>query len=497
MRLLLNPLLWLRFVRIVLVLLSLVLHRGFSKGLLGKIALLNPKSWYAKRGVCLRKDLIKLGPIFVKFGQTLSTRRDILPADIADELAKLQDKVPAFSGRQAKKIIESSLGGKVETLFKEFSIKPLASASIAQVHAATLDSGEHVVVKVLRPSIRKTIKSDLLLMRYCARMLTTISGFARHLRLREIVSEFSGIINLELDLQSEAANCSQMARNFAGSDELKIPKIYWKYCKRNVMVSEKITAVPVLQVPNKKGFDTKKIANSIVEIFFTQVFRDSFFHADMHPGNIFVEQSGAQKIALVDFGIVGILNASDQHYLAANLLAFFKCDYRKVAELHVQSGWVPSTVRIDKLEAAIRADCEPIFAQALHKVSFADFLLRLFRTAERFDMVVQPQLLLLQKTLLNVEGLGRYLDPSLDLWAAAEPILKKFVKRERSLQTRLKTSLRALPDNLEALTDLPVLLNSFLQQQSPAVPVTKTKNRFVLGLVCGAVLAAIVFFVAG
>lgn len=389
-----------------------------------------------QRGEALRLAMEDLGPVFIKFGQILSTRRDLLPPDMADELAKLQDKVPPFSSKLARKLIESELGDSVENLFRQFSAEPLASASIAQVHTAQLKTGEDVVVKVIRPNLRPIIAQDIAWLFWLAKMAESASAEARRLRPMEVVSDYEKTIYDELDLQREAANASQLRRNFDGSDILYVPKIYWPLCRQKVLVMERVYGIPVTDIDTlvDQGTDLKKLAERGVEIFFTQVFRDSFFHADMHPGNIFVSTRtpwDPQFIA-IDFGIIGTLTKQDQDYLARNLLAFFKRDYHKVAQLHIDSGWVPSDTKVNELEAAIRTVCEPIFERPLKDISFGHLLLRLFQTARRFNMEVQPQLVLLQKTLLNIEGLGRQLYPDLDLWSTAQPYLEGWM-RERHL----------------------------------------------------------------
>ena len=384
------------------------------------------------RGVRLRKSLEALGPIFIKFGQLLSTRRDLLPEDVSDELALLQDRVPPFPGSEAVDIIERDLGRPVDELFARFDHEPMASASVAQVHSAKLHSGEEVVIKVIRPDIEKVIRKDIALMYLFSRILVTLIREARRLRPMEVVRDYERTILDELDLLREAANASQLRRNFLTSSLLYVPQVYWDYCRSRVMVMDRIYGVPISDIKTLKarGTDMKKLAERGTEIFFTQVFRDRFFHADMHPGNIFVdiENPSEPKYIGIDCGIIGALEPEDQYYLAANLLAFFKRDYRKVAQLHVDSGWVPSDTAVGELEAAIRTVCEPIFEKPLKDISFGHLLVRLFQVARRFNMEVQPQLVLLEKTLLNVEGLGRQLYPDLDLWATAQPFLEKWMK---------------------------------------------------------------------
>ncbi|MCY1342015.1 putative protein kinase UbiB [compost metagenome] len=384
------------------------------------------------RGARLRLALEDLGPIFIKFGQILSTRRDLLPDDIAAELARLQDKVPPFPPEQAVARIEEQLGAKVEQIFARFEREPLASASVAQVHAAQLKTGEEVVVKVIRPNLKPVIRADIAWLFVIARIAERISSDARRLHPVEVVSDYEKVIYDELDLLREAANASQLRRNFDGSPLLYVPQVYWDFCRPKVLVMERIYGIPVtdLEVLRDQRTDFKALAERGVEIFFTQVFRDSFFHADMHPGNIFVSTRtpwSPQYIA-IDCGIIGSLTPEDQDYLARNLIAFFKRDYRRVAQLHIDSGWVPAETRVNDFEAAIRTVCEPIFERPLKDISFGQLLLRLFQTARRFNMEVQPQLVLLQKTLLNIEGLGRQLYPDLDLWTTAQPFLERWMR---------------------------------------------------------------------
>lgn len=416
------------------------------------------------RAVRIRRTLEELGPIFVKFGQILSTRRDLLPDDIADELAKLQDRVPPFPGETARQIIEKAYRHPLEEVFADFNETPLASASIAQVHAARLLDGTEVVVKVVRPKIEPVIRRDISLLYILADKLQHFWSEGRRLRPVEVVAEFEKTIIDELDLMREAASATQIRRNFLGSPLLYVPEVYWPECRRNVMVMERISGIPISNIDQLKaaGIDLKTLAERGVEIFFTQVFRHNFFHADMHPGNIFVSPEG-QYIA-VDFGIVGTLSQDDKRYLAENFLAFFKRDYQRVAELHVESGWVPPGTRVDEFEAAIRTVCEPIFERPLAEISFGQLLLRLFQTARRFNMEVQPQLVLLQKTLLNIEGLGRQLYPELDLWQTAKPFLERWMSEQigtRAFFNRLKES---VPIMGERLPEMPALIHDVLQQ---------------------------------
>ena len=437
------------------------------------------------RGDRLRLALEELGPVFVKFGQILSTRRDLLPDDMAESLKNLQDRVPPFPSDQARGIIEASLGAPVAELFQEFTADPIASASVAQVHGATLPNGRKVVVKVLRPGIERVIRQDLALMYLMAGLLEKYWSEGRRLHPVEVVEDYDATIHDELDLQREAANASQLRRNFENSSLIYIPSIDWDYTRKSVLVMERIHGIPIADVPALKaaGVDMKLLAEKGVEIFFTQVFRDSFFHADMHPGNIFVDVSNPAdpKYIAIDFGIVGTLAPDDQSYLARNLLAFFRRDYRQVAELHVQSGWVPPDTRVNEFEAAIRTVCEPIFEKPLKDISFGHFLLRLFQTARRFNMEVQPQLVLLQKTLLNVEGLGRQLYPELDLWSTAQPFLEAWMRRRIGPSGLFKTLQAHLPSWLEQSPEMPQLVHDALLQIRQAGP-TEQQNQATLEL---------------
>jgi ubiquinone biosynthesis protein len=427
---------------------------------------LNPINWFlrkrASRAERVRRALEDLGPIFIKFGQMLSTRRDLLPDDIADELERLQDAVPPFPGAVAQQIIEKAIDCPVEEIFDEFEPRPLASASIAQVHAAKLKNGNEVVIKVLRPDVLPVIRRDISLLYIVAELASRYSAQARRLRPVEIVAEYEKTILDELDLLREAANASQLRRNFEGATSLYVPEVYWDYTYRNVLVMERIYGIPIRNIDELKANDTnmKRLAELGVEIFFTQVFKHNFFHADMHPGNIFVDIYDPQnpKYIAVDFGIVGTLSAVDKRYLAENFLAFFQRDYHKVARLHVESGWVPAGTRVDEFESAIRSVCEPIFERPLKDISFGQLLLRLFQTARRFNMEVQPQLALLQKTLLNIEGLGRQLYPELDLWKTAKPFLERWMEEQvgaRSMMNALKDN---IPHLIEKLPEMPGLI---------------------------------------
>lgn len=431
----------------------------------------------APRGERLRRTLEELGPIFVKFGQILSTRRDLLPDDIAEELAKLQDRVPAFSGQLAVGIIEKAYKKPLTECFEEFDITPLASASIAQVHTATLHDGQKVVVKVLRPGIEKIIRRDLNVLYLIAGLAEKYWQDGKRLRPVDIVDEFSKVIFDELDLVREAANATQIRRNFEESGMLYVPEIFWPYAKRNVLVMERIHGTPIGEIEKLKalGIDMKRLAEQGVEIFYTQVFNHNFFHADMHPGNIFVSDEG-QYIA-VDFGIVGTLTKEDQRYLAENLLAFFNRDYQRVAELHLESGWVPASTRVDEFESAIRAVCEPNFNQPLKDISFGQVLLRLFQTARRFNMEVQPQLVLLQKTLLNVEGLGRQLYPDLDLWTTAKPFLERWMKTQIGPQAFINRMQTNMPAWSEKLPEIPALMHDYLRKSVDGTLEIKYKSE--------------------
>ena len=423
------------------------------------------------RGERLRKALEELGPVFIKFGQMLSTRGDLLPADIITELAKLQDQVPPFEHRQARAIIEQALGKPVAELFADFDETPMASASVAQVHAATLQSGEQVVVKVVRPGIEKVIRQDIKLMFTLARAIEKYLPDGPRLRAVEVVDDYQHTILDELNLQQEGANTSQLRRYWQHSDLLYIPEVYWDYTRHTVLTMERIDGIAVTDVQALKQQNTnmKRLAERGVEIFFTQVLRDSFFHADMHPGNIFVSKQhpdSPQYIA-IDCAIIGSLSEADQYYLARNLLAIFQRDYRLVAELHVESGWVGAETKVHEFEAAIRCVCEPIFDKPLREISFGLLLISVFQTARRFDMQVQPSLVLLQKTLLHIEGLGRELYPDLNLWNTAKPFLEQWLKDRYSPCGVYKRISKKLPGWLEQLPELPDTLLSKLQQPSP------------------------------
>ena len=421
------------------------------------------------RAVRLRRALEALGPVFVKFGQMLSTRRDLIPLDIADELALLQDRVPPFPSVQAVAVIEASYKKPLAEVFAEFDTVPVASASVAQVHFARLhpDSpggeGRAVAVKVLRPGIAHVIGHDVSLLYAAAGLVEKLFSDGKRLRPREVVAEFEKHLEDELDLMREAANCSQLRRNFKNSTMLLVPEVYWDYCDRNVMMMDRMDGIPVSQIEGLRasGVDLPKLAVAGVEIFFTQVFRDGFFHADMHPGNILV-RSGSQQYIALDFGIMGTLTEIDKQYLARNFLAFFRRDYKGVALAHLESGWVPPDTRIDELEAAVRAVCEPVFDRALKDISFGRVLLQLFAASRRFNVEIQPQLVLLQKTLLNIEGLGRQLDPELDLWKTAKPFLERWMNEQMGWRALVKNLQTEVPQWAAMLPQLPRLAHQAL-----------------------------------
>ncbi|RZV38929.1 MAG: ubiquinone biosynthesis regulatory protein kinase UbiB [Chromatiales bacterium] len=419
-------------------------------------------------GERIRLALEELGPIFVKFGQAISTRRDLLPPDIADELAKLQDAVPPFPAEQAIEIINNAYGESVDTVFARFDTEPLAAASIAQVHTAQLKAGTEVIVKVLRPGVLEQIERDLAVLRMIAGLADRYWEHGKRLRPLEVVDEYEHTILDELDLMREAANTAQLKRNFQGSDMLYVPDIYWDYCRPEVMVQERIfgTQISDMETLREAGTNIQLLAENGVELFFTQVFRHNFFHADMHPGNIFVlhNDPAKPKYAAVDFGIVGTLSPEDQRYLAENFLAFFDRDYHRIAKLHIDSGWVPPGTRVDQLEAAVRTVCEPIFNKPLSEISFAQLLMRLFRVAQRFDVEIQPQMILLHKTLFNIEGLGRMLYPELDLWKTAHPVLRRWMDEQVGGRAMLKDVRDNLPQLRDALRELPAILNHVGEQ---------------------------------
>jgi len=416
----------------------------------------------APLGERIRLALEELGPIFIKFGQALSTRRDLLPKDIADELAKLQDEVPPFPADEAISILDAVYGKSVNEVFERFDVEPFAAASIAQVHTAKLPDGPEVIVKLLRPGVQEQIEQDIEVLRLLAGLADRYWEHGKRLRPLEVVDEYENTIIDELDLMREAANAAQLKRNFAGSDMLYVPDVYWDFCRPEVLVQERIYGIPIsdMDALREAGANIQLLAENGVEIFFTQVFRHNFFHADMHPGNIFVIATDPEKpkYAAVDFGIVGTLSPSDQNYLAENFLAFFDRDYHRIAKLHLESGWVPEGTRIDQLESAVRTVCEPIFNKPLAEISFAQVLMRLFRVAKRFDVEIQPQMILLHKTLFNIEGLGRELYPQLDLWKTAHPVLKQWMSEQVGPAAVLEDLREFLPQLREVMRDLPAAI---------------------------------------
>ncbi len=467
-------------------------------------------------GKRLRLALEELGPIFVKFGQAVSTRRDLLPPDIADELAKLQDQVPPFPTAEALAILNGAYERPVQQVFSRFDETPLAAASIAQVHGAALQDGSEVIVKVLRPGVRGMIERDLEVLYAIAELADRYWANGKRLRPLEVVAEYEKTVIDELDLMREGANAAQLKRNFAGSDLLYVPEVFWDYCRPEVLVQERIYGVPISDMTALRaaGTNIQVLAENGVEIFFTQVFRHNFFHADMHPGNIFVQVDDPEhpRYAAVDFGIVGTLTAVDQRYLAENFLAFFERDYYKIARLHIDSGWVPQDTRIDELESAVRTVCEPIFNKPLAEISFAQVLIRLFETARRFNMEVQPQLILLQKTLLNIEGLGRELYPELDLWKTAQPVLRRWMDEQVGGRAVIDSIRDNLPQLREVLRELPGALKHIADQAAEgrlAISVssaelrrierqleTQRRQRFLLvgagtATICGTLLLAV------
>lgn len=424
----------------------------------------------APLGERIRLALVELGPIFVKFGQAVSTRRDLLPRDVADELAKLQDRVPPFPAEEAVAILSATYGKPVDEVFARFDFEPLAAASIAQVHTAALEDGTEVIVKLLRPGVRDQIEQDLDVLYAIAGLANKYWENSKRLRPLELVAEYEKTVIDELDLMREGANAAQLRRNFQDSDMLYVPEIYWDFCRPEILVQERVYGIPIsdMKALRAAGTNIQTLAENGVEIFFTQVFRHNFFHADMHPGNIFVivDDPERPKYAAVDFGIVGTLSPSDQQYLAGNFLAFFERDYYKIAKLHLDSGWVPPDTRIDELETAVRTVCEPIFNKPLAEISFAQVLIRLFRIAQRFDMEIQPQLLLLHKTLLNIEGLGRDLYPELDLWKTAHPVLRQWMDEQVGPRAVLDDLRENLPQLRDALRELPAAIKHLADQSA-------------------------------
>ncbi|SFF15730.1 ubiquinone biosynthesis regulatory protein kinase UbiB [Paracidovorax wautersii] len=455
----------------------------------------------APRGQRLREALERLGPIFVKFGQVLSTRRDLMPPDIADELALLQDRVPPFDPKIAIATIERAFRRPVDEVFVSFDREPIASASIAQVHFAVIRDRQgrerEVAVKVLRPGMLPVIENDLALMRMMAGWVEGLSADGKRLKPRQVVAEFDNYLHDELDLVREASNAAQLRRNMQGLELVEIPEIFWDYCHSEVLVMQRMKGVPINQIERLRaaGVDIPKLARDGVTIFFTQVFRDGFFHADMHPGNIQVslEPETFGRYISLDFGIVGSLTEFDKEYLAQNFTAFFRRDYKRVAELHIESGWVPPTTRVNELESAIRAVCEPYFDRPLKEISLGMVLMRLFQTSRRFQVEIQPQLVLLQKTLLNIEGLGRQLDPELDLWSTAKPFLEKWMLDQMGPQRLLRELRAEAPHFAKMLPELPRLLHGYLQQRPnesrrellELLAAQKQTNRLLQGLIYG------------
>lgn len=421
------------------------------------------------RGARLRLALQDLGPIFVKFGQILSTRRDLVPPDIAVELALLQDRVAPFDGQQARALVERALGRSIETAYASFDVTPLASASIAQVHAARLHDGREVVVKVLRPGIERQIEADMALLKAVAALVERTHPRADKIRPHEVVAEIENTLAAELDLQREAGNASLLRRNWQDSPDLYVPEIIWSHSAETALTMERVHGIPSDDIAalDAVGIDRKALAAKGVRVFYQQVFRDNFFHADAHAGNIWVDpnrKTDPRFIAL-DFGIMGQLSSDDQYWLAENFMAIFNRDYRRIAELHVQAGWMPAHIRIDELEAAARAVCEPYFTRPLSEISLAEVLVKLFRTAQRYELTLQPQLILLQKTLLNIEGVGRQLDPQIDIWAVAKPVLEQILRQRYSPKRLLTEFKQRAPELITRAPEMPRLLHAWLQQQ--------------------------------
>jgi len=433
------------------------------------------------RGERLRLALQELGPVYVKFGQILSTRRDLLPLDIADELALLQDRVPPFPGEEARKIIEKALGEPVDTVFASFDTQPLASASIAQVHPATLHDGRKAVVKVVRPGIEKQLRKDIDLLKAIAAIAEKFLQGGARIQPREVVREFESVVFDELDMQREAANASMLRRNFEGSKDLYIPEVYWTWCKRRVMVMERVSGLPVGDIENLRehGVNLKKLARRGIRVFYTQVFRDNLFHADMHPGNILVDASNPEDPTFIamDFGIVASLSTKDLYYIAENFKALFSQNYRRVAALHIDAGWVPETTRLEELEAAVRTVGEPNFTRPLNEVSFGKLLFDLFQVAHRFELTLQPQLLMLQKTLLNIEGLGRQLDPEIDIWSVAKPELETILRERHSIESVSQELRERLPGWLAKAPEIPGLVHDFLVKANSGQLLTRTASE--------------------
>ena len=447
------------------------------------------------RGERLRVALEKLGPIFVKFGQMLSTRRDLLPIDIADELAKLQDKVPPFDFKEVERIIEQTYRTTLSKQFIEFNQQPEASASVAQVHFAKLLTGEEIAVKILRPNIQNQVKKDIKLLTWVAIIIQKIWSDGKRLKPVEVVAEFAKHTDSELNLLLEAGHCSHLGENFSDKKLLIVPSVYWDHCHENIMVMERMDGIPISNISllKKNKVDIPLLARNGVEIFFTQVFRDGFFHADMHPGNIQVRKDG--KYIALDFGIMGSLNEEDKKYLARNFVCFFKRDYRGVAEVHVESGWVPPETSVDEFENAIRSVCEPIFDKPLKEISFGKLLIRLFQTSRQFNMEIQPQLTMLQKTLLNVEGLGRDLDPDLDLWKTARPFLESWLKKETGPKKIFKNIKKDIPNIINILPEIPTLLRNLKQSNAININIKKDLDSTQKALEKMKILIIILFII--
>ena len=456
---------------------SLILARYRLDEVIHAAHLFRPFTWLApgrgkyrgaSRGRRLRLALQELGPVYVKFGQILSTRRDLLPKDIATELAYLQDHVEPFPSAEARRVIEEELGSPVSEMFAEFHAEPLASASIAQVHAARLQDGEAVVVKVVRPDIEARLARDISLLKTIAGLAERYWAEGERVHPLGLVREFETVVYDELDMQREASNASMLRRNFTDSKDVYIPKIHWPYCKNRVLVMERVSGIPVKDTETLKarGYNLERLAKRGVRLFYTQVFRDNLFHADMHPGNILVAEDDPDDPSFIalDFGIVCSLTPEDLHYIGENFIAIFNQKYRRVAELHVEAGWVPRDTRIDEMEAAVRTVCEPTFTRPLNEVSFGEMLAKLFRVARRFKLNIQPQLIMLQKTLLNIEGLGRDLYPELDIWAVAKPELESIMRQRHNPAQAARTLRNRLPGLLEQAPEVPDLVYRLLKQ---------------------------------
>jgi ubiquinone biosynthesis protein len=475
-----------QFVRLVHI--SATLARYGLDDLLQATHLFRPMRWVRKilpgkgvgdqpRGARLRLALQELGPVYVKFGQIISTRRDLLPRDIADELSQLQDRVPPFPGDEAQAIIEKSLGKPVGELFAEFDTEPLASASIAQVHPVTLPDGRQAVAKVVRPGIEKQLRRDIDLLKAIAGLAQRYWENGDNVRPVDIVTEFETFVFDELDMQREASNASLLRRNFENSPDLYIPEIYWAWCKQDVMVMERVNGLPIgnIELLNEHGVNLEVLARRGLRVFYTQVFRDNLFHADMHPGNILVNAMDPQNPTFIalDFGIVASLTPRDLYYISENFMALFNQDYRRVGELHIEAGWLPADTRLDELEAAVRTVGEPMFSRPLNEISFGELLFKLFKVAHRFHLTLQPQLIMLQKTLLNIEGLGRQLYPELDVWAVAKPELETILREKHSVEHAAKDLRQRLPAWLSKAPDMPGLIHDYLHKASTGQLVTR------------------------